>query len=161
MKKSTVKHLALGGLIAALYAVLTLFSAAFGLAVGPFEFRLSEALCALPLLTPAAVPGLFVGCLTANVLCAAALPDILFGSLATLLGAMGTRFLRKKPLLALLSPVLANTLILPPILYFVYGFGESGYLILTVAFLIGEAGSAMGLGYFLYRCLSPFQKHFK
>ncbi|MBR2615328.1 MAG: QueT transporter family protein [Clostridia bacterium] len=161
MKKSRIKHLAAASMIAALYAVLTLLSAVFGLAVGPFEFRLSEALCALPLLTPAAVPGLFCGCLAANLICGAALPDVIFGSVATLIGAVGTYVFRKKPLWALLCPVIANTMIIPPILYFVYGFGKEGFLILAGAFFVGEAVSAMGLGALLYRTLLPFQKHFE
>ena len=68
MKSTRIRFLSTAAVIGALYTVLTLFSATFGLAIGPFEFRLSEALTILPVFTPAAVPGLFVGCLVANLL---------------------------------------------------------------------------------------------
>ncbi len=76
-------YLVQGALIAALYVVLTLVAAGFDLASGAIQVRISEALCILPFFTPAAVPGLFVGCLAANLVTGSALPDIIFGSLAT------------------------------------------------------------------------------
>ena len=100
MKKNNVLFLTQAAMIAALYVVLTFLSNAFGLASGAIQIRISEALTLLPYFTPAAVPGLFVGCLLSNVLTGCALFDVLFGSLATLLGAIGTRILRKSKWLA-------------------------------------------------------------
>ena len=77
-------------MIAAIYVVLTFIANAFGLANYAVQVRFSEALTILPYFTPAAIPGLFIGCLLSNVLTGCALPDIIFGSLATLLGALGT-----------------------------------------------------------------------
>lgn len=161
MKSQRIRHLTTAAVIGALYAALTLLSASLGLAIGPFEFRISEALTLLPVFTPSAVPGLFVGCAIANLLCGAALPDLIFGSLATLLGALGTRFFRKKKILPFLCPIAANTLVIPPILYFVYGFTQSGLPLLTLFFFIGESVSAGGFGYLLCRAIKPFEKHFK
>ena len=107
--------------IAALYVVLTWFSALFGLSgQNLIQVRLSEALCILPYFTAAAVPGLAIGCLISNILTSAHALDILFGTLATLLGAIGTRMLRKWRFLAPLPPILANTLIVPFVLRYAY-----------------------------------------
>ena len=82
--------MAQAAMIAALYIVLTFIANAFGLANYAVQVRFSEALTVLPYFTPAAIPGLFIGCLLSNILTGCALPDIVFGSLATLLGALGT-----------------------------------------------------------------------
>lgn len=160
MTKRT-KYLTLAAVIGALYAALTLLSAVFGLAVGPFEFRISEALTILPVLTPAAVPGLFVGCLGANLLCGAALPDVIFGSLATLLGALGSYCTRKHPVLPYLCPIVSNAVVIPPILYHVYGFQESGFLLLFFSFVVGQSVSVGLFGYWFRRALAPIEKHLK
>ncbi len=76
-------------MIAAIYIVMTMFINTFNLASGTIQVRISEALTVLPFFTPAAVPGLFIGCLLSNLLTGAMLPDVIFGSLATLLGALG------------------------------------------------------------------------
>ena len=109
--KGTVRYLVETGLIAALYAALTYLCSFFGLAYGSVQFRISEALTLLPVLTPAAIPGLTIGCLLANLLGGCSVIDIVFGSLATLLAAIVTRRLREKPVLAALSPVLFNAVI--------------------------------------------------
>ena len=85
------RFVSLSGLIAAQYVVLTMLSSVFGLASGAVQLRLSEALTILPCFTAAAVPGLFVGCIIANVISGCAWWDVVFGSLATLIGAVGTR----------------------------------------------------------------------
>ena len=129
-------------LIAALYVVLTLVSAAFGLDSKAIQFRLSEVLTVLPALTPAAIPGLFIGCLLSNFICGAMLPDMIFGSLATLLGAVGTYLLRKHKFLCTLAPVVsppiaANTVIVPLVLKYAYHLdGTVPFFALTV--FIGE-----------------------
>ena len=151
-RNTKVGSLTLGGAVAAVYVLLTLLAAALGLASGVIQVRLSEALCVLPIFFPAAVPGLFVGCLLANLLTGAVVWDVIFGSLATLLGALGTRLLRKKPVLALLPPILANVLIVPFVLSYAYGVPDGiPYLMLTVG--IGEVLSCGMLGGLLYRRL--------
>lgn len=146
-------------LIAALYVALTLLSASLNLAFGPIQLRFAEALCVLPAFTPAAVPGLFVGCILANLLGGAIPLDVVFGSLATLLGALGTYSLRKRPLLSLIPPVIANTAIVPLLLYFAYGFRDTALPLLFLSIFAGEVLSAAVLGYGLRKCLTPFRNH--
>ena len=107
-KLLTTRSLCVSAVIAALYAALTLLLAP--LSFGPLQLRLSEAMTLLPMVLPQAIPGLFVGCLIAN-LYTGMLTDIIFGSLATLIAAIGTYLLRKKPLLAAACPVVSNGLI--------------------------------------------------
>ena len=97
MGKNSTRAVVYGSLIAALYVVLTFVSASMGLASGVIQVRLSECLCLLPCLIPAAVPGLTVGCMLANWLTGCAMLDVVFGSLATLIGAAGTRIMKKHP----------------------------------------------------------------
>lgn len=111
-----VRFLAQGAVIAALYSVLTYAAAAVNLAYGPVQFRFSEALTVLPVVTPAAVPGLALGCFLSNLASPLGVVDWIFGTAATLLAALGTRAVRKVewkeiPFLAPLPPVLANTVI--------------------------------------------------
>ena len=108
-------------LIAALYVVLTLLANTLGLANYAVQIRFSEALTILPFFTPAAIPGLCIGCLLANIITGCALPDIIFGTVATLLGAVFTYMLRRYKWLAPLPPIVANTLIVPFILLYAYG----------------------------------------
>lgn len=144
--------LAQGGMVAALYVELTLVSSAMGLASGQIQLRLSEALTILPCFFPAAVPGLFVGCLLANLLTGCVLWDVAVGSLATLLGALGTRLLRKNRWLAVLPPIVSNILLVPPVLAWAYGVEESiPLLMLTVG--LGEVLSCGVLGELMYSAL--------
>lgn len=111
-----VRFLAQGAVIAALYAVLTYAAAAVNLAYGPVQFRFSEALTVLPVFTPAAIPGLALGCFLSNLASPLGIVDWVFGTAATLLAALGTRAaakveIRGIPWLAPLPPVLANTVI--------------------------------------------------
>lgn len=140
--------------IAALYVVLTLIANAFGLANHAIQVRFSEALTILPYFTPAAIPGLFVGCLLSNVMTGAALPDIIFGSLATLIGAVLTRNLRKYKWMAPLPPIVANAILIPPVLLFAYGIKPYWFSLITVT--IGEIISCGVLGMIL---LFALQKH--
>ncbi len=149
MKHQKALSLTLAASIAALYVGLTFFANALGLASGIIQVRFSEALTVLPIFFPAAVPGLSIGCLLANLLTGCALWDIVFGTLATLLGAIGTRLLRRYPFVAILPPILANVLILPFILQYVYGVTDAlSYLMLTIG--IGELLSCGVLGLVLY-----------
>lgn len=144
--------LAQGGMVAALYVELTLIASAMGLASGQIQLRLSEALTILPCFFPAAVPGLFVGCLLANLLTGCVLWDVAVGSLATLLGALGTRLLRKNRWLAVLPPIVSNILLVPPVLVWAYGVEESiPLLMLTVG--LGEVLSCGVLGELMYSAL--------
>lgn len=142
-----------GALIGALYVVLTLFAALFGLSSGAIQFRISEALCILPMFLPEAIPGLFIGCIVSNLIAGGVFWDIVFGSVATLIGAVGARMLRKLPKklawLATLPTILANMIIVPFVIIYAYGAPDSyPYLMLTVG--IGEIVCAGILGYFLY-----------
>ena len=145
---SSVLYLCQAGLIAALYTALTLAAGALGLANGVIQIRISEALCVLPFFTPAAIPGLTLGCLLSNLLTSGIWQDVVFGTLATLLGALGCRALRRLPWLTPLPTVLANTVIVPLVLAYAYRFeGGVPYFMLTVG--IGEVISAYLLGMLL------------
>lgn len=149
MKRNTqkrVRYITLSATIAALYVVLTLISAAFGLSSGAIQLRISEALCVLVALTPAAIPGLTIGCLISNLIASANILDIIFGTLATFLGALGGYYLRKKKWLITLPTLLSNVIIVP--LVIVYGFGVKDMALPLVALTvgIGEFLSATVLG---------------
>ena len=122
MNKGRSSYVAQAGMIAAVYAAATLVALLLlqGLAWGPVQFRISEAVCVLAVLTPAAVPGLTVGCIVANLIALAVngtgalgLLDVVFGSLATFLGALWCWKMRERPKLALLGPVIANAVVVP------------------------------------------------
>ena len=150
MKKDLTRNIVFGGMTAALYVVLTMLAAAFGLASGAVQVRLSEALTILPVFTSAAIPGLTVGCVLANIVTGCAAWDVVFGSLATLIGAVGTRLLKDRPILAWIPPVISNVAIVPIVLMKVYGLTDAWwYLVLTVG--AGEIISCGVLGLLLYR----------
>ena len=142
-------------LIAAIYVVLTYVFAPFSF--GEVQIRISEALTILPLFTPAAIPGLFVGCLVGNILGGAILPDIIFGSIATLIGAIGTYMLRQqRPVFGTLPPIIANIVIVPFVLRYGYGVAlPIPFMMLTVG--IGEVASCLVLGLVLYTALSRYR----
>lgn len=154
MKSKKVVFITQAAMIAAVYVVLTLVFAPFGF--GQVQFRIAEALTILPMFTPAAIPGLFVGCLLGNILAGSILPDIIFGSLATLIGAVGSYLLRKHRYLVPLPPILANILIVPFILRY-------GYLIiLPIPFMmltvgIGEVACCGILGLVLMFALNKYK----
>lgn len=151
--RKKIRGIATAALIAAMYVALTYLSSALGLSSGVIQVRFSEALTILPLFTPYAIPGLFVGCITSNFLTGCLPQDIIFGSLATLIGAIGTYLLRKHPVLATVPPIIANTLIIPFILMYVYNLeGTLIYFFITI--FIGEFISCGLLGYALEKSLS-------
>ena len=155
MKKNNVLFITQAAMVAALYVVLTFISNAFGLASGVIQIRISEALTILPYFTPVAIPGLFIGCLISNLLTGCAALDVIFGSLATLLGALGTHFLKRWKYLSPIPPILANTVIIPFVLTYVYELpGGIPYFMLTVG--IGEVISCGVFGLLL---LSVLIKH--
>ena len=158
MKKNKVLFLTQAAMIAALYVVLTFVSNAFGLASGVIQIRISEALTILPYFSPVAVPGLFIGCLISNFLTGCALFDVIFGSIATLLGAVGTRLIRRIKWLAPLPPIISNTVIVPFVLTYVYGLpGGIPYFMLTVG--IGEIISCGVFGMILLSILSKYRSN--
>ena len=156
MQNKKVAFMAQAAMIAALYVVLTMVFAPFSFR--EIQVRVSEALTMLPAFTPAAVPGLFIGCLLANLLGGAAVPDVIFGSLATLIGAFFTWKLRNKhPFLAPVPPILSNMLIIPFVLRYAYGVPMAiPLMMLTVGF--GEVLSCGVLGMLLYYALKKSQK---
>ena len=145
MNKKT-KFIAKASMIAALYTALTLVSAMFGLSSGVIQIRISEALCVLPIYSTAAIPGLAVGCLVSNLICGGTVYDIVFGTAATLIGALLAYALKKFPYLSSIPTILSNAAIIPFVLI-LSGFGgwESfPYFSLTVG--IGEVISCGVLG---------------
>lgn len=154
-KLLSTRSLCVSGIIAALYAALTLLLAP--ISYGAIQCRVSEAFTLLPMLLPQAIPGLFVGCLIANLFSpAVTLWDILFGSAATLLAACGTYALRKKPLLAALCPIVTNGVLV--------GLMLSMTLRLPVALTMGEVAlgelAAVSLGFVLLTALKKAHFNF-
>ena len=148
------KFLTHAALIAALYTALTLLSYAFGLDKGAIQLRLSEALAVLPIVSGAAVPGLFVGCFLSSLICGGHPLDVIFGSLVTLTAAVACRAMRplaRRPIGTFLAPlpnILLNALLIPILLIFVYGVPDAyPFLVLTVG--IGELLTSGVLGVLL------------
>ena len=138
-----------GAIIAAIYVVLTYITHMFGLDSGVIQIRVSEMLCVLPMFTTAAIPGLYLGCLLANLLTGAVWLDVIFGPIATLIGALGTYALRHWKWVAPLPPIAANTLIIPFVLSYGYGMEQAiPFMMLTVG--IGEILSIYLLGMIFY-----------
>lgn len=142
-------------MIAALYVVLTFIANAFGLANYAVQVRFSEALTILPYFTPAAIPGLFVGCLLSNILTGCAIPDIIFGSLATLIGAVFTYRLRAHKWLAPVPPIIANMIVVPFVLLYAYGIRPLWLSFVTVT--AGEIISCGVLGMLLLFTLNKYR----
>ena len=155
MKDQRIKLICQGGIIAALYLALTLLANALGLANYAVQVRFSESLTILPYFTPAAVPGLFVGCLLSNIQTGCPLPDIIFGSLATLIGAVATYMLRNKSKwLAPLPAIVSNAIIVPFVLLYAYGIEPLWFSFVTVT--AGEIISCGVLGMLLLNALRKY-----
>jgi len=144
-----IHYMATAALIAALYAVLTMAFSPF--CYGPVQCRISESLSVLALFTPAAIPGLFIGCFLANLMGPNGFLDIVNGSLCTLLAAFGTYYFRKRHIaLALFFPVITSAL------------GVSAYLSILartpfwytfVSIFLGQAVAVYGIGLLLVHIL--------
>ncbi|HAX40479.1 MAG TPA: transporter, partial [Clostridiales bacterium] len=154
-KKFTVRDLVRAAIIAAVYALLTIFLAP--ISSGLVQCRVSEAMSILPYFTFSAVPGLFIGCVIANLLVGAPIYDVLFGSLATLLAAYITYAMRKhvSKYLAPLPSVVVNALVVGWLLVYVYEVGvpfwvAAGYV------AIGQAIACFALGIPLLKLLERF-----
>ena len=151
------KYLAEAAVIAAIYALLTIVLAP--ISYGAVQVRISEALTVLPFFTPAAVPGLFVGCIAANIMSPYGLADLIFGSAASLIGAIGSYLLRKKPLLVPLAPVISNGIIVGAMLYYVYEVPLP--LIVQMLYVaLGEVVACYAIGYPLMKYLNTYKRIF-
>lgn len=155
--KQRLKFITTAACIAAIYAALTYLGGFFGLSYGPIQIRFSEALSILPLFTPAAIPGLTVGCFIANI-GSFNLLDMVFGTFATLIAALLTYFWRNinfkgLPLLAILPPVLINALVigLEIAIFFLPGkLSLYGFVISAIEVGTGQFIACYGLGLPLY-----------
>ena len=135
-RNTNILSITYGAVIAAIYVVLTVLFAP--ISFGPMQVRIAEMLMILPLFTPAAVPGLFIGCIIANMLGGAIALDVIFGSLATLIGAWGGYLLRRNRWMVPIPPILSNALIVPFVLKYGYGFTEIPLPLMMVYIAIGE-----------------------
>lgn len=155
-KRFTVRDLAQGAIIAAVYALLTIFLAP--ISSGLIQCRVSEAMSVLPYFTFAAVPGLFIGCVIANLLVGATIYDVIFGSLATLLAAYITYAMRKRfsKYLAPLPSVVINALVVGWLLTSIYGI-EVSYWVAAGYVAIGQAIACFALGIPLLKLLERFR----
>lgn len=164
MKREKILYLTEASLIAALYVALTWVSNVFGLASGAVQVRISEALCVLPCFMAGAVPGLFVGCLLSNLSMGSNVFDVIFGSLATLVGAIGASKLKNK-FLAPIPTVIANTVIVPFVILFCYTAKEARnvttYTLTALGVFAGEVISAYVLGIIFYTALEKRKNLFK
>jgi uncharacterized membrane protein len=157
MKKNS-RYLVQAAVIAAIYTALTLLL--MPLSYGVMQVRVSEALTILPAFTPAAIPGLFIGCLVSNMVGPYGILDMVFGSTATLLAAFGSYYFRKKPLLVPLPPVIANGLIIGAMLHYAYGVPLSlPACILWVS--LGQAIACYGIGFPLLKYLQKRKSIFR
>lgn len=158
-RKNNIRYLVQSATIASIYIVLTLMANMFGLANYAVQIRFSEALTILPAYIPAAIPGLTIGCLVSNLMTGAMALDIIFGSVATLIGAIFTYVFRRDKWFAPIPPIISNTLIIPIILAFVYQFeGSVWYFMLTVG--LGEILSCGILGYILMSVIKRLPRKF-
>lgn len=158
-KKKTV-FVVEAAVIAALYAGLTYAASLLNLAYGGIQFRFSEALTILAALTPAAIPGLTIGCFLGNITSPYGLVDIICGTLATLIAAVLSYWTRKVqfkdlPLLSAIFPVLTNAIIigLEITLFMPEGFKMQAFLISALQVGLGELVICYGLGIPLYKVI--------
>ena len=155
MKMTKTRAVVFVGAVAAIYTVLSLIPGLSVLTFGPIQLRISEALCALALLTPWAIPGLTIGCFLTNLASPMMAVDLPLGTLATLLAAVGTYLLRKRPALAMLMPVISNGLIVGSILYF-YAGSEFALWANMLFVALGEAAACYLFGLPLYKAMKRF-----
>ena len=149
----TTRRIAHGAIIAAVYVVLCIIFQP--ISYGPIQFRIAEALTIMPLFTPAAIPGLFVGCILANIIGQGVIMDVIFGSLATLIGAVLGYLLRRNRWLVPIPAVVANALIIPFVLRYGYGITDIPIALEMVYILAGEVVGCYILGEVLATILMP------
>ena len=154
-RNTNVLRITYGAVIAAVYVVLTVIFAP--ISFGPMQVRIAEMLMILPMFTPAAVPGLFIGCIIANMLGGAIALDVIFGSLATLIGAWVGYLLRRNRWLVPIPPIISNALIVPFVLKYGYGFTEIPLPLMMVYIAVGEIVGCYILGEILGRALLRYR----
>ena len=155
--REKIVHIAQAGIIAAIYVVLTLLAASFNLANGVIQVRISEALTVLPYFTPAAIPGLILGCFISNIITGCVVLDIIFGTIATAVAAFGSYILRKNRYLCSIPPVISNMLIVPFVLKYAYGMTDAVWF-MALAVGAGEIISCVIIGQILITALTPLKK---
>ena len=158
MRSKSASFITQSAVIASLYVVLTVVFAP--ISFGAMQVRISEMLTILPMFTLAAVPGLFLGCILGNLLGGAIVIDIVFGSIATLFGAVGSYLLRKNRWLVPLPPIIANTVIVPFVLKYGYGV-EMPVILMALYVCVGEVISCYVLGEILVAILRKNGQIFK
>ena len=141
MKKMTTTEITYAGIIAAIYVALTLLM--YEISFSNAQIRISEMLTILPIFTPAAIPGLFVGCLISNIAGGVSMIDIIVGPILTLIAALLTRKLRRKPMLAAIPPILVNAFGVGAILYWAY---DLPYWSMVLSIGVGQTIACYGLG---------------
>ncbi len=152
------KFLIDAAIISAVYAVLTIALMPFS--YGVMQIRVSEALTILPFFTPAAIPGLFIGCLVSNMVGPYGLLDMVCGSGATLIAAIGSYLLRRNPILVPLPPVIANGVIIGAMLKYAYAVPLP--LIACILWVAaGELIACYGIGYPLLKYLKKYKNIFE
>ncbi len=156
--KKKLYDVCIGALTGALYVVLTFISSALGISNGVVQLRFAEALCIMPVFSAYAVPGLFIGCALANLFTGCAVWDVVFGSLATLIGALGTRALKNHRYLRMLPPVAANTVTVPLVLKEVYRLDGAVWFFFVTVF-IGELISCAVFGELLAKPVGKIIKN--
>ena len=157
MKDNKVTFLTQAAMIAAVYVVLCAVFAP--ISYGEIQVRVAEALVILPFFTPAAIPGLFVGWIIANLMGGSILLDVVLGSIATLIGAVGSYHLRSHRFLVLIPPIISNTLLVPYVLRYGYGVPlPIPFMMLTVG--IGEVIAVGVLGNVLLSALVRYRRIF-
>lgn len=149
---SKTKYLTNAAFIAAMYVVLTYLTNMVGLANGVIQVRLSEALCVMAYFTSAAIPGLTIGCFLSNLLTGCVIFDIIFGTIATLIGAIVARLIRKYKYAVPIPTIVANAVTVPLVLRFAYGI-DLPYLYMFATVATGEIISAGVIGMFLMKVL--------
>ena len=163
MRNKKIQYITRAALVAALYVALTHLSNLLVIASGAIQIRFSEALCVLPFFMPSAIPGLFVGCIIANLTTGAAAWDVIFGSLATLVGAYFASKLKNKYLVPI-PTVIANTVVVPIVVLFCYTARDAWtiptYLIGVAGVFIGEIISAYIFGIILFSALNKHKNIF-
>ncbi|MCI8388128.1 MAG: QueT transporter family protein [Clostridiales bacterium] len=152
----SIKYVSVAGMIAALYVALTALSALFGLSSGAIQVRISEALCVLPIYTTAAIPGLTIGCLIANIIVGGTVFDIIFGTLATLIGALLAYAIRRFKYFAFIPTVLANMIIVPAVIIL---SGGGGWLMFPYFALTVGLGEIIACGVLGDLLVWYFEKH--
>lgn len=147
------KYLIQAAVIGAIYAALTIVLAPFS--YGPVQVRAAEALTVLPAFTPAAVPGLFIGCFVSNLISPYGAIDMICGSAATLVAAFLSFKLRERSLLVPLPPILVNGILIGGMLHFAYGIPKLWACIVWIA--LGQAVSCYILGLPLMKFLKKYK----